>query len=226
MTNSKAFQLKINFEGSKRLEIGFIKDYDLFLSQKGNRLISDIHSVNIAESMEIIGNVSSISCVYEIINGKTFYRIIDGQHRFDACKHLNKPIEYTVWNTDEKAMTALNANQKNWTLSDYLNLGIIQGKEDYIQIKEYVKRTGISLNSVVEIFGEMDELGKYKNKQAVFKTLRWKIHNKEEGEDILNKLFEFYKDYGIKHYNHNKFITAFKIIYNDPDYDHEKMRQQ
>ena len=49
-------------------------------------------------------------------------RIIDGQHRFYACKELGLPIYYVVKNDvdPEQAMITLNQTSKKWEMMDWL----------------------------------------------------------------------------------------------------------
>ena len=69
-------------------------------------------------------------------------RILDGQHRFEVCKNLGKPIYYEIMDVakedEEKVITALNKAQSNWKLPDYLHKWTILGKPNFIEFEKFV----------------------------------------------------------------------------------------
>lgn len=64
--------------------------------------------------------------------------IIDGQHRFHACRELGIPIKYIV--SDALRMSEvveLNNSSKPWTIADKVHSYAAQGKEDYIKLVNF-----------------------------------------------------------------------------------------
>ena len=56
-----------------------------------------------------------------LVNEK--YEIIEGQHRFEACKELGLPIHYIMQNgLTAKDCAPINSYRKNWVISDYVHL--------------------------------------------------------------------------------------------------------
>lgn len=66
--------------------------------------------------------------------------VIDGQGRLEACRRLNKGIEYIVvpgFGINE--CRELNRNTRNWTTTDYINSYAAGGNVNYIRLKNLLK---------------------------------------------------------------------------------------
>ena len=118
-------------------EIGKIyeaTDYAPFKSLQGNRYVSDPHVNKIIKSFKKVGRRNQPITV----NRKM--EIIDGQGRFEACKRLGLPIHFVF---DEDAgideCIAMNINQTNWKLVDYIRSFAEQGKPAYQNIISLMK---------------------------------------------------------------------------------------
>lgn len=211
---------------SKRIYSGFEKDYNKFVTCEGNRGIRPGQVMKLHDSMRVHHNISSISC-FKSHKYPDKYVIFDGQHRFEASKQLKQPVEFSVWDVNEEAMIALNENQVNWKLEDYLNYNVSIGKEDYIVLDHYRKSTGMAITALIELFSYEDSSATYyKSRSEVFKSGLWRIKDKEKSEELLGYLLDFYNRFGIKHSTHLKFILAFKDIFNSPQYNHDRMVDQ
>jgi hypothetical protein len=64
-------------------------------------------------------------------------KIVDGQHRFEACKSLNIPVSFVI--DDNLSMssilndiTLLNTASKEWDVSDFMRSEAKKGNENYI----------------------------------------------------------------------------------------------
>ena len=141
------------------------KDYNLFESVNGNRAIDALHVERLVKSIESVGNISSITCTKKGNN----YVIIDGQHRFEACKKLNIPVIIDLYkNIKNEAILFLNKDQRRWSQKDYLNLGVQRGNENYKKLKDYYENNKLSLSALLYILGSGD-LG--------FKELKWQMNS-------------------------------------------------
>ena len=119
-------------------EIKKTYNYELFKFHNANRKINKNHVENIKKSMQKKFLVSPIT-----VNEK--FEVIDGQHRLIACKDLGKPIYYFINNNYSiKEMQRLNAINKNWTPSNYLNTGVALNNQNYIDFKRFKKKYGFS----------------------------------------------------------------------------------
>ena len=78
------------------------------------------------------------------------YEIIDGQHRFNACKLLNAPIYFIIVSGyTQKELQALNQSTFAWTYENYLDYYSSIGSEEYRAFKDFKckyfgSKTGIS----------------------------------------------------------------------------------
>lgn len=96
--------------------------------------------------------------------------IVDGQHRYLACKNLgiDAPIEQ-VDNFD--LVATLNSTQLNWSLRDYVNFYAVKGLEDYIILDALCKEKGISpAVAITIIYGK--SLGKVGSTKASDNPIR------------------------------------------------------
>lgn len=207
---------------SKRIS-GWEMDYNKFTYSTLNRPVNLNQVMRLHDSMQRHDNISAISCIKDK-DGKL--KIIDGQHRFEACKELKIPIEYDIWDIEEDSMIVLNESQKNWKLEDYLNYGVKNKKEDYILLDEYRKKTGIGLGALIELFSDEKSINQYKSRNEIFKSMLWKMGNNKTSLEILNLILELYEKFGVKHYFHLRFILAFRDIYNSSQYSHKRMIEQ
>ena len=66
-------------------------NYDEFRTLNANRNVSENHVKQIKAAIETVGNLTEVVPI--IVNENK--EIIDGQHRFEACKELGLPIFYT-----------------------------------------------------------------------------------------------------------------------------------
>ncbi len=203
-------------------------NYESFCNIEGNRNISQGHVAKLIKSIEINGNISAIICREVVRGGKQYFEIIDGQHRFEALKILNLPIEFDCWKVKNRGMVALNENSKNWTLDDYLNFGIKDGIVDYMTLNKWRDETGLALTSLIEICSDLDRNNggtnrAYRYKNDIFKGLSWRIRDQEGCEKLLDMITDFYKKFSISLYSHIRFVQAFTLVAKHPSYKHERM---
>ena len=73
------------------------------------------------------------------------WQIIDGQHRFEACKRLKLPIYYEFMQNgdDMQSIIELNRNQLIWRLVEYIDFYAKQGKQDYIYLNELINKYSV-----------------------------------------------------------------------------------
>jgi len=133
------------------MEISKTTDYTLFRRMKGNRELNMKHVENLVMQMQK-GFVQSSAVIS--VNNK--YEIIDGQHRFQALKILQKPIYYIKdKGHNYKAVIATNNSQRKWQNCDYLNTYIkqdnIQRYKPYHKLKEFIDNNQISLKQTLMI---------------------------------------------------------------------------
>lgn len=130
-------------------------NYDKFNLYKFNRSINEGLVKRLMESISKIG----------YIQGKTILvdkdmNIIDGQHRFTACKRLGLPIFYTIIKADPQvAIIELNSQQIGWKMNDYINSWAHSGVKCYQDLLEFEKTEKMGISNSMHIFfnGDFDK---------------------------------------------------------------------
>lgn len=113
-------------------QVNSTNDYSKFKTLQGNRNVNRLHVRRLRESFKDDYLLSPI-----IVNQN--FEIIDGQHRFEAAKELNLPINFIICNNYSlKEVQLLNANMKNWKKQDYLNAYCDLGYPEYLKFKEFM----------------------------------------------------------------------------------------
>ena len=101
------------------MEIKVTRDYSLFKKLDGNR---DVRKKN-----ALVKSIKEFDLtMYSPIIVSDDFRIVDGQHRFEACKELNLPIYFIVMPTEnaEKAMIILNKCQSQWRNEEFFQYNV------------------------------------------------------------------------------------------------------
>lgn len=106
-------------------------DYSLFKVIDANRDINDKHVKNLSDSIRNDGLLVPIWITPE-------FEIIDGQHRFEACKKLGLPVKYEVKEKlNMQQLVAINSTSRIWRNNDYVKAFVNAGNEHYIKLKTF-----------------------------------------------------------------------------------------
>jgi hypothetical protein len=105
---------------TKKGEVLTTKDYTLFKFLESNR---DISPKNFNKLIASLGqkNVYGASTILVKEHNDGFYYIYEGQHRFEALKHLNQPIDFIINQeliVDDVSL--MNTASEVWLLKDFL----------------------------------------------------------------------------------------------------------
>lgn len=124
-------------------------DYSIFKFIECNRNVS--HIKKLKESIQSI----DLTMHYPIIVNDNM-EIVDGQHRFEVCKLLGKPIYYEYINSKDyiKGMQNLNVASRVWRQEDYLNFYCKLGNKVYIDFERFMNTNGFKLSNALLIFGD------------------------------------------------------------------------
>lgn len=191
-------------------------DYDLFKKIAGNR------KLNKANYVKIIKSMSEEQLVIPIIVNE-HYEIIDGQHRFTACKDLGKPVYYyMVKGYGLSQVKRANIASSNWKKENYLDMFVAEGNEAYIEFEQIREMYDLNVSSLIKIFAVIQ------NKQLArfsyeFENGSFTLDGKMQVLNFLTSLedFNFFKFYKSKN-----FLIAFTKLFFKSDYDHEKMKSK
>lgn len=129
------------------MEIKVTNDYTLFKKLEGNR---DVRKKN-----ALVRSIKEMDLtMYSPIIVSEDFRIIDGQHRFEACKELGLPIYFLVMPSKnaERAMIVLNRCQSQWKSEEFFHYKTIKVGGCYSELEDYMKRYGMAIAYAVILF--------------------------------------------------------------------------
>ena len=186
-------------------------DYDMFQTIEGNREINKLHVKRLKDSIS-----EKYITVPIIVNEKN--QIIDGQHRFQSAKELEKPVYYIKVNgLGLKDVHRLNTNTKNWTADAYLDGYCRLGFQDYIMYREFKNKYGFGHNETNAILSNKQRMGGSKNqafKDGVFHIVDYNqaVKNAEK----ITMVKQYYDGY-----RRRAFVYAMLDLFQNPNYNHE-----
>ena len=130
------------------ISVSSTTDYGQFKHLPCNRMVNQSNINAITNEIRQRGQQQPI-----IVNEQ--YEIIDGQHRLEACKNLKIAVQYIKRKgaTIEDVIST-NIVGKKWCIEDYIHRFATEGKQDYIDLLEFVqvaKSQGFSTSTAVVI---------------------------------------------------------------------------
>ena len=126
-------------------------DYDQFKNIKANRKLYPFHIANLTTSI-MTKNMLSENPI--VVNEKM--EVVDGQHRLLVAKANKLPIYFMVIpDAGITEVRLLNANNREWSLTDFIDSYVEQGRENYIWLKSFTNQYTIAISvGLVFIFGQ------------------------------------------------------------------------
>jgi hypothetical protein len=190
-------------------------DYSLFKKINGNRVVNKLH---LNRLIEAIKNYDLTHAVPIVVNKK--FEIIDGQHRFDACSTLRKPIYFIIVDGSLKEVQILNQNSKNWKSEDYI-LGYCDlNMPEYIWINNFMKENKFSAEMAVLISIKNNS----KNVSAVIKSGNLKISDKNVANITANYFHKYRKLFDAAFTR--RFVEAIIMAEKIDGFSHDKLLQK
>lgn len=122
-------------------------DYGKFDFFNQNRPISQGLVERLKKSIHEVGYINGRPV---LVNSR--FLILDGQHRFIACKELGLPIIYEIQKGDEdKVILALNTNQKSWSLKEFVNMHAKNGLREYQYLQMIDEKYNLGISNTLSI---------------------------------------------------------------------------
>jgi hypothetical protein len=114
------------------------QNYSMFGHIGGNRNLNTTNLTKIKQSLNKKHiKTNAVICILDPEDLVTPLKIVDGQHRFEACKSLNIPVSYVI--DDSLSMesilndiTLLNTASKEWDVNDFMRSESTKGNQNYI----------------------------------------------------------------------------------------------
>lgn len=119
-------------------EIYATTNYSMFGFIGGNRNLDTPNLNKIKQSINKKHiKTNAVICILDESDELKPLKIVDGQHRFEACQSLNVPVSYVI--DSELTMgsilndiTLLNTASKEWDVSDFMNSEARKGNQNYV----------------------------------------------------------------------------------------------
>lgn len=160
---------------TEQRKIQATRNYRLFARSEENRALDLKKHKKLYESMRTYGFLPCFPIVC-VKNGIGPRIVKDGQHRLAIAEELGLPVYYVDEDTDFD-VAVINCTPKTWTLRDYAEKHIANGKKDYVEGLEFASRHGVPLGiafamlSGTTSFGNVQDSfvrGDFKVKDAVW----------------------------------------------------------
>lgn len=198
-------------------------NYHLFKFRDDNRAtIKQGHVKNLIESIKTRDLTE-----YKPITINEDFEILDGQHRFLACKKLNLPIYYQITeDATPKDLISLNVNLP-WNVKDYFNYWCKQHSPEYLKLEKYLKENNCHLSSYLSFYNKSKRFrDDFKNGKYIHdSSIDEKIQIYEDTKQIINKYSTMMaKD---KYFiDSNRFCIGLGHLIALPGFDKERWKNQ
>jgi hypothetical protein len=192
-------------------------DYTKFKTKQGNRELNQLHLKRLMHSVK---DLDLLHANPILVNER--YEIIDGQHRFNVCQELKKPVYYiVVKGLGLREIQVLNANTKNWKSEDYIDGYCSMGMQEYCYLKNLLHTTKLGVTQLLALFTSGQGGG---STMELLRNGNLKLPYKSRGNTILQWIKELQKYYPGA--DRRTFVIGLVIVYNIKGYSHEKMMQK
>ena len=198
-------------------------DYEKFSILEQNRVVNDKHVNELVVSIQNSGQLTPI-----IINEK--FEIIDGQHRFDACRILKIPVMYLIsYKTSINEVILMNNTQKSWKLPDYLRCfsdNKWHNHETYQKVDKFMREHDLKLTTCVVLLSEGTGVGSSTGSSLAgqglisFRKGTYKIGNLARAQAIAKILSEI-KAFAPDLVGSDRFCRSYCKLSSEPKWSHD-----
>lgn len=187
-------------------------NYGLFELSTFNREIRRTKALS--RSMKRLGFLPTHP-LHVVRNGNGKLLVKDGHHRFEVAKSLGLPVYYIVGD-DDASIAEINVSVNPWTLDDFLTNAIQSGSTDQLAVREFSRRTGISLSQSASLLG--GESGTSMNMNEKIKNGTYKVAETAYSE-IVGHVIVQCRAMGLSFATHRCFVGAVSLCCRVPEFD-------
>lgn len=191
------------------------EDYDLFKKIAGNRTINKAQVSRLSASLD--EKPELVAAIPIIVNDKM--EVIDGQHRLQALKKLNLPVNYFIVDGMELPdVQRLNSNTQNWRPLDYAKSFSELGFKDYDVYLEFREMYHLQ-HQVLIAYLSQKAGGGVTHRQ--WREGKFKTGNLGVAHKLCKELKDITRIY--PRAENRSFCQAFRKISLNPLYNHDRM---
>jgi hypothetical protein len=197
----------------------------MFIHHEFNREINE-ESKNfkaLVESMRDYGWLDSFpaSCIE---NGRGL-KIIAGHNRFRAAEILGLPVKYVVEKIEVPIHRLEKGGPGRWTTTDYLRSYTKKGVDSYVELSEYMDRTGISLANAASMFyGDSAGSGNY-HASGDFANGKFRIKDRVHPAQVEG-IVKYLKNIGVSFASENLIVKAISRILRVEEFRVERFKSK
>jgi hypothetical protein len=196
-------------------KIHFTSDYGTFRFLKGNR---DLNEPKIDRIIKSVNSGLNFFKYCPIMVNEDYF-IIDGQHRFLACKKLKLPVFFVIVpNFSLRQIAEINNNTSKWKSKDFMNCYIDADvhREDYRTLERITEKYKINLSTCINMlmFGRVGGGGM----SEPFRNGEFKVNYEELTVNLFDLAHE-YEKYGAE-WRSRAFLQAIEKLMSSDKYDH------
>lgn len=192
------------------------KEYSLFGTLKGNRVIKAPHLRKLISSIKE-------NYMFTVIIVNENMEIIDGQHRAAACEVLNLPIYYVIkegYTLED--IQRYNVGTTNWSTGDFVDSYCELGRTDYQVLRHFQNKYKFGYGICALLMNGGNEGGKG---LAVIATGNFKVRGDiNKANDLSGMIIDFEKYF--PSCRQTTFIRACLGIFKSENYDHKLMMER
>jgi hypothetical protein len=193
-------------------------DYKKFRTIKGNR---DISKKKVARLVASYKSGIDLFPFCPILVNEDFY-IIDGQHRFCACKELNKSVFYTVVpNFSLQQIARINSDTDKWKNKDFMQCYTRLGNNNYKLLELFKDKYELTLSVAISLLhnGRCRGGGDF---MSLFRDGLFVAHYQDHADKIIAKCYD-YETVNPDNWNDRSFIQAIEVLLTSELYNHSEV---
>ena len=192
-------------------------NYDQFKLIGGNRKIYPAHVKRLTKS---IASDNLLSGNPIIVNQNM--EVLDGQHRLEACKILKTEIYYVKLpnGLGLDQVHTLNNNQKNWSMTDYLESYASKDIPGYVTTKLFIETYKLPVSVAVNLLTTKDR----KTAGEDFRTGKFRVNNLPKAQLMAGFIGDIEPYFDVKATaRHSRFVDAIKALVKTDSIDLKKL---
>lgn len=192
-------------------------NYGMFEPHEMNRDVDEksLEFKRLVDSMRKHGFLSEYP-IGVISNGGGRLKIRSGHNRYVAAQKAGVPVKYVISNIDVE-LADLEVGPGKWKSSEFFKNYCDRGYPDYLEIKNFMDKTGIDMGSALSMFiGQQPGSGNYNNQRKHDRGL-YKITDREYPWVVGNLVIEL-SQRGVPWAKNRLFVVAIGKLIRVPEF--------